>query len=85
MNSDFSLPGYPNVFVVGDMASFEIATGSAAAGRGAGRPSRRAGTPPAMILRDLVGEPRSPFHYNDKAAGDDRQEPARWQQWAASR
>ena len=65
MNNDFSVPGYPNVFVVGDMASLEMAPGQlvpgvAPAAIQAGEHAAR------MILRDLVGEPRRPFVYNDK-------------------
>ena len=65
VNADFSVPGYPNVFVVGDMASFEMSPGQllpgvAPAAIQAGEHAAR------MILGDLVGEPRRPFVYNDK-------------------
>ena len=67
VNNDFSLPGYPSVFVVGDMASLEIAPGQllpgvAPAAIQAGQHAAR------MILRDLVGDPRQPFVYNDKGS-----------------
>ena len=67
VNDDFSLPGYPNVFAVGDMASFEIAPGEllpgvAPAAIQAGQHAA------AMILRDLVGEPRQRFVYKDKGS-----------------
>ena len=65
VNNDYSLPGYPNVFAVGDMASLEMAPGQlvpgvAPAAMQAGEHAAR------MILRDLTGEPRQPFVYNDK-------------------
>ena len=65
VSDDFSVPGYPNVFVVGDMASLEMAPGQlvpgvAPAAIQAGEHAAR------MILGDLVGEPRRPFVYNDK-------------------
>ena len=65
MNDDYSVPGYPNVFVVGDMASLEMAPGQlvpgvAPAAIQAGEHAAR------MILGDLAGEPRRPFVYNDK-------------------
>ena len=67
MNDDFSLPGYRSVFVVGDMASLEIAPGQlvpgvAPAAIQAGQHAAR------MILRDLVGDPRQLFVYNDKGS-----------------
>ena len=65
MNDDCSVPGYSNVFVVGDMASLEMAPGQlvpgvAPAAIQAGEHAAR------MILRDLAGEPRRPFVYKDK-------------------
>jgi NADH dehydrogenase len=65
VTNDYSMPGYPNVFAVGDMASLEIAPGElvpgvAPAAMQAGEHAAR------MILRDLTGEPRQPFVYNDK-------------------
>jgi NADH dehydrogenase len=67
VTNDFSIPGHPNVFVVGDMAAFEIAPGKllpgvAPAAIQAGQHAAR------MILRDLVGEPRQPFVYKDKGS-----------------
>ena len=63
--ADYSVPGHPNVFVVGDMASLEMAPGQlvpgvAPAAIQAGKHAAR------MILGDLVGDPRRPFVYNDK-------------------
>jgi NADH:quinone reductase (non-electrogenic) len=65
VNDDCSLPGYANVFVVGDMASLEMAPGQlvpgvAPAAIQTGEHAAR------MILRDLAGEPRRPFVYEDK-------------------
>ncbi len=65
VSADYSVPGYPQVFVVGDMAALEMAPGQlvpgiAPAAIQAGEHAAR------MILGDLVGEPRQPFVYNDK-------------------
>jgi NADH:ubiquinone reductase (H+-translocating) len=65
VNDDCSVPGYSNVFVVGDMASLEMTPGQlvpgvAPAAIQAGEHAAR------MILRDLAGEPRRPFVYEDK-------------------
>lgn len=65
VNTDFSVPGHSNVFVVGDMASFETAPGRllpgiAPAAIQAGEHAA------AMILADLEGEPRLGFLYNDR-------------------
>ncbi len=67
VNTDLSIPGHPNVFVVGDMASLEIAPGTplpgvAPAAIQAGQHAAR------MILCDLVGDPRQPFVYKDKGS-----------------
>jgi NADH dehydrogenase len=65
VNSDYSLPGYTNVFAVGDMASLEIAPGQLVPG--VAPAAIQAGVHAAnMILRDLEGQPRQPFVYNDK-------------------
>ena len=61
---DLSLPGHPEVFVVGDQAHWEhdgikvppLAPGAIQQGRAAAR----------NILADLRGTPRVPFHYVDK-------------------
>jgi NADH dehydrogenase len=65
VSGDYSVPGHPNVFVVGDMASLETAPGElvpgvAPAAIQAGEHAAR------MILADLAGEPRRPFIYDDK-------------------
>ena len=65
VNNDFSLPGYSNVFVIGDMASFEQESGALLPG--VAPAAIQAGKHAAgMILADMVGEPRRPFHYNDR-------------------
>ena len=65
VNSDFSVPGHPNVFVVGDMAAFEMDPGRLLPGVA---PAAIQGGMHAaeMILGDLAGEPRRPFRYHDK-------------------
>ncbi|MEO5739374.1 MAG: NAD(P)/FAD-dependent oxidoreductase [Vicinamibacterales bacterium] len=65
VRNDYSVPGYPNVFAVGDMASLEMAPGQlvpgvAPAAIQAGEHASR------MILRDLEGQPRQAFVYKDK-------------------
>ena len=65
VSNDYSLPGYPNVFAVGDMASLEMAPGQLVPGVA---PAAIQGGEHAarMILRDLEGQPRQPFVYKDK-------------------
>lgn len=62
---DCSVPTHPNVFVVGDLATLERASGDpvpgvASAAIQMGRHAAR------MIRADLMGRPRTPFHYVDK-------------------
>jgi NADH dehydrogenase len=59
------VPGYPNVFAVGDMASLEMAPGQLVPGVA---PAAIQGGEHAarMILGDLVGDERRPFVYVDK-------------------
>jgi len=65
VESDFSVVGHPNVFVVGDMASLEIAPGKLLPG--VAPAAIQAGEhAAAMILADLDGQPRRPFRYNDQ-------------------
>src|SRR5688572_29744081 len=65
VNADCSLPGYSNVFVVGDMASLEMAPGQLVPGV-APAAIQEGEHAASMILRDLEGEPRRPFVYDDK-------------------
>jgi NADH dehydrogenase len=64
VNSDATIPGHPNVFVIGDLALFRedgkplpgVATVAIQQGKYVAK----------TIRRDLRGEPRKPFHYLDK-------------------
>ncbi|WP_141732921.1 NAD(P)/FAD-dependent oxidoreductase [Oligoflexus tunisiensis] len=65
VNKDLSVPNYPNVYVVGDMASLELAPGQflpglAPAAMQAGRHAAQ------NILRTQAGKPRKDFVYKDK-------------------
>jgi NADH dehydrogenase len=65
VNSDFSVAGHPEVFVVGDMACFEVALGKTLPGLAPA--AIQGGRYVAdMILRDLEREPRATFSYRDK-------------------
>ena len=67
VNSDFSVPGHPNVFVIGDMSSFETAPGALLPG--VAQAAIQAGEhAAAMIVADMEGESRSPFRYRDKGS-----------------
>ncbi len=64
VESDLSLAGRSEVFVIGDMAAVvdvdgRVVPGLAAAAKQQGRCAA------AQILRDLNGEPRQPFRYRD--------------------
>jgi NADH dehydrogenase len=65
VKADFSVEGHDNVFVVGDMASFETSGGDLLPGLApvAIQGGRHAAE---MILGDLEGKPRRPFTYRDK-------------------
>lgn len=67
VQGDLSLPRHPDAFVIGDMASFEIAPGRLLPGvaQAAIQSGEHAA---AMILRDLEGQPRQPFQYKDKGS-----------------
>jgi NADH dehydrogenase len=64
VNSDATIPGHANVFVIGDLALFRedgnplpgVATVAIQQGKYVAK----------TIRRDLRGEPRKPFHYFDK-------------------
>ena len=64
---DLSLPGHPNVFVLGDMASLKDANGVVVPGLGAAATQEGKDTA-ANIARDLRGEKRVPFRYKDKGS-----------------
>lgn len=65
VSADYSVPGFANVFAIGDMASLEMAPGQLVPGVA---PAATQGGEHAarMILRDLEGQPRQPFVYKDK-------------------
>jgi NADH dehydrogenase len=65
VKDDLSVPGYDNVFVIGDMASLEMSPGKfvpglAPAAMQEGRHAAR------VILSSVRGKPRTAFRYNDK-------------------
>jgi NADH dehydrogenase len=64
---DLSLPGHPNVFVLGDMASLKDTNGTVVPGLGAAATQEGKDTA-ANIARDLRGEKRIPFRYKDKGS-----------------
>ena len=64
---DLSLPGHPNVFVLGDMASLKDTNGIVVPGLGAAATQEGKDTA-ANIARDLRGEQRVPFRYKDKGS-----------------
>jgi NADH dehydrogenase len=67
VNSDFSVPGHPDMFVIGDMSSFETEPGVLLPG--VAQAAIQAGEhAAAMILRDMEGEDRRPFRYRDKGS-----------------
>jgi NADH dehydrogenase len=61
---DCSVPGHPEIFVVGDLAHMVrgdgLVPGVAQGGIQSGRHAAR------MIRNDLAGRPREPFQYHDK-------------------
>ncbi|HEX8815523.1 MAG TPA: NAD(P)/FAD-dependent oxidoreductase [Terriglobales bacterium] len=65
VNADLSVPGHPEVFVVGDLAALKDKNGKWLPGLApvAMQEGEFAGK---TILRDLRGEPRKDFHYFDK-------------------
>jgi NADH dehydrogenase len=65
VNKDLSLPGYKNVFVIGDMASLKMENGEPVPGL-APAAMQEGDTAAANILRDLAGKPRKDFSYFDK-------------------
>ncbi|HEY8560377.1 MAG TPA: NAD(P)/FAD-dependent oxidoreductase [Pyrinomonadaceae bacterium] len=65
IETDLSLPGDKNIFVIGDMASLVDADGQQVPGLGAA--AMQEGKAAAEnILRDLRGRPRAPFRYDDR-------------------
>jgi NADH:ubiquinone reductase (H+-translocating) len=67
VNNDCSLPDYPNVFVVGDLASMKMDNGKPVPGV-APAAIQQGKYVAEMIANDLKGRPRKPFHYLDKGS-----------------
>jgi len=67
VNPDLSIPGHPEVFVVGDLATLKDKSGKALPGLAP--VAMKEGVAVAEnIARDLRGEPREDFHYHDKGS-----------------
>jgi len=64
VKGDLSIPGYPNVFVVGDLATFEVPGGRTLPGV-AQVAIQQARAAAHNIERTLTGEPREPFVYHN--------------------
>ena len=64
---DLSLPGYPEVFVIGDLASVKQADGTELPGV-APVAMQQGRWVAKQIAADLAGNPREPFHYVDKGS-----------------
>ncbi|HET7276283.1 MAG TPA: NAD(P)/FAD-dependent oxidoreductase [Longimicrobiaceae bacterium] len=64
---DLSLPGHPEVFVIGDLAAFPHQTGKPLPGI-APVAMQEARVAAANLMRTLVGKPRKPFHYVDRGS-----------------
>ena len=62
VSDDLSLPGHPEVFVVGDQAAISDAQGKPVprVAQGAIQMGKRAGR---NVYNELLGKPRKPFHY----------------------
>ena len=67
VSSDSTIPGRPEVFVIGDLASFRTENGEILPG--VAPVAIQQGAAAALnIARDLRGEPRKNFHYFDKGS-----------------
>jgi len=65
ISADLSLPGHPEIFVIGDLSSLKDASGKPVPGLGSA--ALQEGKAAAVnILRDLQGKQRLPFRYFDK-------------------
>ena len=64
---DLSLPGHPEIFVLGDLAHVPNRTILAASWRGTRRHSARACVA-SLIARRLRGEDHAPFRYRDRGS-----------------
>lgn len=67
VNPDLSIPGHPEVFVIGDLAALKDESGKWLPG--VAQTAIQQGEAAAKnILRDLHGETRQKFHYHDKGS-----------------
>jgi NADH:ubiquinone reductase (H+-translocating) len=66
-NPDLSVPGHPEVFVIGDLASLKDKTGKPLPGLAPVAIQQGSATA-KNIARELQGEPRRDFHYFDKGS-----------------
>lgn len=65
VEQDLSIPGYPNVFVAGDQASFTHQTGKPLPGTAP--VAMQQGHYLAKLIRlEMTGKARAPFHFRDK-------------------
>jgi NADH dehydrogenase len=63
VNDDLTLPGHPEVFVIGDLAAMRMPL------PGVAQVAMQGGVHAARSIEgDLAGKPRQPFHYNDKGS-----------------
>jgi NADH dehydrogenase len=67
VSSDLSIPGHPEVFVIGDLAAFRTEEGKMLPGV-APVAIQQGHAVARNIGRDLKGQPRAPFHYVDKGS-----------------
>jgi NADH dehydrogenase len=66
---DLSVPGHPEVFVVGDLAAFNHQLPGGEPLAGVAQVAIQGGEAAARnIARTIRGEPRVPFHYHDKGS-----------------
>ena len=65
ISADLSLPGRPEIFVIGDLSSLKDASGKPVPGLGSAA-LQEGKSAAANILRDLHGKQRLPFRYWDK-------------------
>ena len=67
VEADLTLPGHPEVFVIGDLASLKRAEGTLLPGV-APVAMQQGRWVAKQIAADMAGEPRKPFHYVDKGS-----------------
>jgi NADH dehydrogenase len=67
VEADLSVPGHPEVFVVGDLAALKDESGKLLPGV-AQVAIQQGNWVGEMIARDLEKQPRRPFHYHDKGS-----------------